>query len=124
MFTSGFALGEIVEGVAQSLPEGLLQRFSDNGIRGLFGRPQGGRSRLKETVGALSGLVKQTMATRKDREIPVSEAIPLLEQKAGDDRDLASALALIKSANEDGIFDDVPFEKVWSLLQAAAKADD
>jgi uncharacterized membrane protein YqiK len=124
MFTSGFALGEIVEGVAQSLPEGLRQRFSDNGIRGLFGKPQGGRSQFKESVTALSGLVSQTMATRKDREIPVSEAIPLLENKAGDDGTLAGALALIKSANDEGIFDEVPFEKVWSLLQAAAKADD
>ena len=41
-----------------------------------------------------------------------------------DERTDHAALALIKSANDEGIFDDVPFEQVWSLLRAAAKADD
>ena len=34
------------------------------------------------------------------------------------------AISLLKNANEGGAFDDVPFETVWSLLQATAKAAD
>jgi hypothetical protein len=42
LFTQGFGIGEVLEGLAQSLPEGLRQRF--NAIRGLLGRPYDGSS--------------------------------------------------------------------------------
>ena len=41
LFTQGFGIGEILEGLAQSLLEGLRQRFNANGIRGLLGRLSG-----------------------------------------------------------------------------------
>jgi hypothetical protein len=31
---------------------------------------------------------------------------------------------MLKEANENGVFDQGPFETVWSLLQAAMKAAD
>ena len=31
LFTQGFGIGEVLEGLAQSLPEGLRQRFNANG---------------------------------------------------------------------------------------------
>ena len=34
LFTQGFGIGEVLEGIAQSLPEGLRQRLSANGISG------------------------------------------------------------------------------------------
>ncbi len=120
MFTSGFALGEVLEGVAQSLPEGLRSRFSENGIRGLFGKPYRGNE-LKEAVVALAALVRNQMRARKDREIPFAEAVAKLEAAAGDDTAAGRGIAILRNFNENGVFDDVQFEQVWALLQAAAK---
>ena len=39
LFTTGFGIGEALDGLAQSLPEGLRQRFAQNGVRGLLGTP-------------------------------------------------------------------------------------
>ena len=123
MFTQGFALGEILEGVAQSLPEGLRSRFSSNGIRGLFGRPYK-EGQFKVMVEDLTRLVRQTMSTAKDRNLPFTQAVAQLEEAAGEDQELGRAIGLLKEANEAGVFDEVPFEKVWSLLLATAKAAD
>ncbi len=123
MFTQGFALGEVLEGVAQSLPEGLRNRFASNGIRGLFGRPYK-EGQFKVMVEDLTRLVRQTMSTRKDREVPFSQAVGLLVESAGEDQEQLRAINLLKEANEAGAFDEVPFEKVWSLLLATAKAAD
>jgi hypothetical protein len=120
LFTQGFGLGEVLEGVAQSLPEGLRQRFAANGIRGLFGRPYGSGN-LKETFDQLTALVEQSMKSRKAREIPVSEALPKLIEQAGDDDAMKAAIDMLKEFNAEGTFDDVPFETVWTLLQAAAR---
>ena len=122
MFTSGFALGEILEGAAQSLPEGLRTRFAENGIRGIFGRPHG-TAQLAEAAAALGQLVRQTMRTRKDRDIPFREAVARLEEAATDDTAQAGAVAMLRDANEDGVFDEVPFEKVWALIEATVKSD-
>ena len=123
MFTSGFGLGEVLEGVAQSLPEGLRQRFADNGIRGVFGRPQGA-SQYRQMVERLDGLVRQAMRSRKSREVPFGEAVALLEEQAGDDAGLRDAIGLLKEVNQQGIFDEVPFETVWTLVQATTKIAD
>ena len=123
MFTQGFALGEILEGVAQSLPEGLRARFADNGIRGLFGRPyQAGQ--FRDSVELLTGMVRSTMRTRRDRDIPFSQALDRLAEYAGDDEVQGRAVALLREANEGGVFDDVPFETVWALMQAIATPSD
>ena len=123
MFTSGFAMGEILEGVAQSLPAGLRERFAKNGIRGIFGRPY--RSgEFKQMAETLAALVRQQMGSKKAREIPFGEAVGLLEDAAKGNETQESALALLRDANEGGVFDAVEFDKVWSLLQATAKAAD
>ena len=123
MFTTGFSLGEVMEGVAQSLPEGLRTRFAENGIRGLFGRPYRG-SQFVEIVRKLTEFVDDTMPTESDRAMPFIEALDKLEDKAGDDTLGTKAISMLKEANENGVFDQVPFETVWSLLQAAMKAAD
>ncbi len=123
MFTSGFSLGEVLEGVAQSLPEGLRSRFAANGIRGIFGKPY--RSgQFKEMTEQLSQLVRDNLGTRKKREVSFAKALALLEDKSGGNEAQTQALNLLKDANENGVFDEVPFETVWSLLQATAKAAD
>jgi uncharacterized membrane protein YqiK len=123
LFTSGFGLGEVLEGVAQSLPEGLRSRFAENGIRGLFGRPY--RSgQLKESALHLAALVNESMGTRKARSVPFAEAIATLSEAAGDDPQAKGALALLDQFNEQGAFDDVPFDTVWALVQAMAKSSD
>ena len=120
MFTSGFALGEVLEGVAQSLPEGLRSRFSENGIRGLFGKPQGA-SELRQSVDSLTALVRGSMRTRKDRDIPFVEAVAKLEEAASDDASAGRVVSVLRDMNENGMFDEVKFEQVWALLQAATK---
>ena len=123
MFTTGFSIGEVMEGVAQSLPEGLRTRFAENGIRGLFGRPYRG-SQFVEIVRKLTEFVDDTMPTESDRAMPFIEALDKLEDQAGDDTLGNKAISMLKEANENGVFDQVPFETVWSLLQAAMKAAD
>ncbi len=119
MFTQGFALGEVLEGVAQSLPEGLRARFADNGIRGLFGRPYEA-GRFRDSVELLTDMVRSAMGTPGDRDIPFSQALDRLAEHAGDDEARGRAVALLREANEGGVFDDVPFETVWALMRAIA----
>jgi uncharacterized membrane protein YqiK len=122
MFTSGFAIGEVLEGVAQSLPEGLRNRFASNGIRGIWGKP--GRSgQFKEMAEQLAELVRDNFGTKKKREVSFSDALSTLEAKASTEAQ-TQALSLLKDANENGVFDAVPFEVVWALLQATAKVAD
>ena len=123
MFTSGFALGEVLEGVAQSLPDGLRERFTKNGIRGIFGRPY--RSgEFKEMFDQLSGLVQKTMRSKEARQISFSDAMSKLDDAAAGNENQQNAIALLRDANEAGVFDDVEFNLVWSLLQSTAKAAD
>ena len=62
----GFGIGEVLEGLAQSLPEGLRQRFNANGIRGLLGRPYDGSS-LKQTYEHLNALVQEHLKSNARR---------------------------------------------------------
>ena len=121
LFTTGFGLGEALEGVAQSLPEGVRQRLAQDGIRGLFRRPDGA-DRLKQSMDDLSAMVKKTLGTRKARDIPFAEGVAALEHEAQGDENRTAAVALLKDVNEHGIFDDATFDKVWTLLQATAKS--
>lgn len=123
MFTSGFALGEVLEGVAQSLPDGLKDRFTKNGIRGIFGRPY--RSgEFKQMYDQLSDLVQKTMSGKEARQISFSDAMSKLDDAATGNESQQKAIALLRDANEAGVFDEVEFDLVWSLLQSTAKAAD
>jgi len=122
MFTSGFSIGEVLEGVAQSLPEGLRNRFASNGVRGIWGKP-GRAGSFKEMADQLTDLVRETFNTKKKRDVNFAQALTTLEGKASTEAH-TQALSLLKDANENGVFDGVPFETVWSLLQATAKAAD
>ena len=121
MFTSGFSMGELLEGVAQSLPAGVRERFATNGIRGIWGTP--GRSgRFVEMAGQLAQMVRDNFATEEDRQIPFREALVVLENAAEGNEAQEQAVGLLKAANEGGAFDEVPFQTVWALLQATAGA--
>jgi uncharacterized membrane protein YqiK len=120
MFTKGFAMGEVLDGVAQSLPEGLLSRFAANGIRGVIGRPYS-TGEFKEKAEQLNRLVKEHLGTAKKRDIPFPDAIKLLEEKAGKSKADRKALDLLRESNNEGLFDDTSFDKVWSLVQATIK---
>ncbi len=122
LFTSGFGVGEALEGLAQSLPEGLRQRFAENGIRGLFGVP--GRSgRFQHGVEQIGELLKLTLKTRKDRENTLfKDAVGQLKEAAATDAAKLEAVSLLNEFNESGVVDEVPFETVWSLVLATSKS--
>ena len=117
LFTSGFGIGEALEGVAQSLPEGLRDRLARDGIRGIFRRPDDGP--LSGHVGHIQTLVDAHLGDTLDT--PFAAALERLNQAAGGDEQASRALAVLGSVNESGAFDDVPFATAWSLLQSLAK---
>jgi uncharacterized membrane protein YqiK len=121
LFTQGFGIGEVLEGVAQSMPEGLRQRLSANGIQGLLGRPYNGSS-LKQTYEHLNTLVQEHLRTKQAREIPFPEALSRLEEHAGDNVDLRQALKVLSEFNHEKALDSVPFDSVWNMINAVAKA--
>ena len=118
LFTSGFGIGEALEGVAQSLPEGLRDRLARDGIRGIFRRPDDGP--LSGHVGHIQTLVDTHLGDALDT--PFGAALERLNDAAGGDEQASRALAVLGSVNEGGAFDDVPFATAWSLLQALAKS--
>ena len=118
LFTSGFGIGEALEGVAQSLPEGLRDRLARDGIRGIFRRPDDGP--LSGHVGRIASLVEAHLGDAPDT--PFAAALERLTEAAGGDEDATRALAVLGSVNENGAFDDVPFATAWSLLQSLAKS--
>ena len=117
LFTSGFGIGEALEGVAQSLPEGLRDRLARDGIRGIFRRPDDGP--LSGHVGHIQTLVDTHLGDALDT--PFAAALERLREAAGADEQAVRALTMLGSINENGAFDDVPFATAWSLLQALAK---
>ncbi|MDP6566794.1 MAG: SPFH domain-containing protein [Alphaproteobacteria bacterium] len=123
LFTQGFGVGEVLEGFAQSMPEGLRQRFTANGLRGLFGRPYSAGN-LRESVEHLATLVERGLKSKKAREAPFPEAAAKLLEAAGDDETMTRAVAMLQELNRQGVFDEVPFDSVWNIMQAAAKLAD
>ena len=122
LFTTGFGMGEVLEGLAQSLPEGLRQRFAQNGVRGLFGTPNGA-GRFQEAVANIGTLLKTTLKTKRERESKTFvEAIEILQGVAGADTTQLEAVSALAQFNQDGVFNEVPFETVWSLVLATSKA--
>ena len=119
LFTSGFGIGEALEGVAQSLPEGLRDRLARDGIRGIFRRPDDGP--LGGHVERIAGLMEAADLTGAS-DTPFAAALERLTAAAGGDEQATRALAVLGSVNEGGAFDDVPFATAWSLMQALAKS--
>ena len=117
LFTSGFGIGEALEGVAQSLPEGLRDRLARDGIRGIFRRPDDGP--LSGHVGHVQTLVDAHLGDALDT--PFAAALERLREAAGGDEQASRAVEVLGSVNEGGAFDEVPFATAWSLLQALAK---
>ena len=118
LFTSGFGIGEALEGVAQSLPEGLRDRLARDGIRGIFRRPDDGP--LSGHVGHIQTLVDTHLGDALDT--PFAAALERLNEAAGGDEQASRALTVLSSVNESGAFDDVPFATAWNLLQSLAKS--
>lgn len=119
LFTSGFGIGEALEGVAQSLPEGLRDRLARDGIRGIFRRPDDGP--LSGHVERIKGLM-EAADLAGESDTPFAAALERLGEAAGGDEQATRALAVLGSVNEGGAFDDVPFATAWDLLQALAKS--
>ena len=122
LFTSGFGVGEALEGLAQALPEGLRQRFAQNGVRGLLGTPNNA-GKFQSAVEHIGELLKNVLKTKKDREATsFKDAIDQLQNAAGSDVTHAEAVSVLTEFNQEGVFDDVPFETVWGLILATAKS--
>ena len=122
LFTTGFGIGEALDGLAQSLPEGLRQRFAQNGVRGLLGTPNNA-GKFQSAVEHIGELLKNVLKTKKDREATsFKDAIEQLQTAAGSDVTHAEAVSVLTEFNQGGIFDEVPFETVWGLILATAKS--
>jgi uncharacterized membrane protein YqiK len=121
LFTQGFGIGEVLEGLAQSLPDGLRQRLSANGISGLLGRPYNGSS-LKQTYEHLNALVQEHLRTKKAREVPFPEALAKLQEHAGENEDLRRAVRILSEINQEGALNAVPFDSVWTMINVVAKS--
>ena len=121
LFTQGFGMGEVLEGLAQSMPEGLRQRLSANGIHGLIGKPYNGSS-LKQTYEHLNALVQEHLKSKKAREIPFPEALAKLGEHAGENESLRDAIKMLGAFNQEGALDAVPFNSVWNMVGAVAKS--
>ena len=122
LFTSGFGVGEALEGLAQALPEGLRQRFAQNGVRGLLGTANNA-GKFQSAVEHIGELLKNVLKTKKDREATsFKDAIGQLQSAAGSDVTHAEAVSVLAEFNQEGVFDDVPFETVWGLILATAKS--
>jgi len=122
LFTTGFGIGEALDGLAQSLPEGLRQRFAQNGVRGLLGTPNNA-GKFQSAVEHIGELLKNVLKTKKDREATsFKDAIEQLQTAAGSDVTHAEAVSVLAEFNQGGIFDEVPFETVWGLILATAKS--
>ncbi len=123
LFNSGFGLGEAMDGLAHSMPEGLRDRFNANGLRGLFGRPADS-GLLLQTHSQLKVLVDKEFGSKKAQEAPLSEAIKTLDQAAGNDPARQRAVGVLKELVARGGFEDVPFATIWSLLSALTEKSD
>ncbi len=123
LFNSGFGLGEAMEGLAHSMPEGLRDRFNANGLRGLFGRPADS-GLLLQTHSQLKVLVDKEFGSEKAKEAPLGDAIKTLDQAAGNDPARQRAVGVLKDLAARGGFEDVPFAAIWSLLSALTEKSD
>lgn len=123
LFNSGFGLGEAMEGLANSMPDGLKDRFNANGLRGLFGRPANS-SLLLETHNQLAVMVDKVLGSNKAKQLPLPEAIEKLEDEAGKDPSRQRAVATLKEFARQGDFDEVPFSTIWTLLSALTEKTD
>lgn len=121
LFTQGFGIGEVLEGLTQSMPEGLRKRLSANGIHGLIGKPYNGSS-LKQTYEHLNALVQEHLKSKKAREIPFPEALAKLGQHAGENESLRDAIKMLGEFNQEGALNAVPFDSVWNMVSAIAKS--
>jgi uncharacterized membrane protein YqiK len=123
LFNSGFGLGEAMEGLAQSMPDSLRERFNANGLRGLFGRPADS-GLLLQTHSQLTVLVDRVLGGKQDKDIPLGEAIEKLDEAAGKDPAQQRAVSVLRQLESQGDFGDVTFATIWSLLSALTEKTD
>ena len=67
-------------------------------------------------------MVESTLGTKKSRDINFPDALEKLVVAAGNDNTMTQTLDMLRELNNRGGFDEVPFESVWNILQALAKA--
>lgn len=123
LFNSGFGLGEAMEGLAQSMPDSLRERFNANGLRGLFGRPADS-GLLLQTHSQLKVLVDKVLGGKQGEDVLLGEAIEKLDEAAGKDPAQQRAVGVLRQLASQGAFEDVPFATIWSLLSALTEKTD
>ena len=122
LFTQGFGIGEVLEGLAQSLPEGLRQRLSANGIQGLLGRPYNGSS-LKQTYEHLNALVQEHLRTKKAREVPFPEALAAAwRSMPARTRTCVRRSSCCRSSTRKARSMMFHSNSVWTMINAVAKS--
>jgi len=62
------------------------------------------------------------LRTKKAREVPFPEAVARLGEHAGENEDLRQALRTLGEFNQEGALNNVPFDSVWNMINAVAKA--
>ena len=123
LFNSGFGIGEAMEGFAQSLPDGLRDRFNANGLRGLFGRPYS-QGALSQHLEQLMVLVEQVLPGADDRAVSFADAVARLEAEAGEDDATRQAVGVLRDLSRQDALSGLSFEQVWALMRAASRATD
>lgn len=123
LFNSGFGIGEAMEGLAQSLPDGLRDRFNANGLRGLFGRPYE-QGALTQHLEQLTALVERVLPNADDRALSLAEAVERLEAEVGEDDATRQALGVLRDLSRQDALSGLNFEQVWALMRAASRAAD
>jgi uncharacterized membrane protein YqiK len=123
LFNSGFGIGEAMEGFAQSLPDGLRDRFNANGLRGLFGRPYS-QGALGQHLEQLMALVERVLPDGDDRAVSFAEAVTRLEVEAGEDDATRQAVGVLRDFSRQDALSGLSFEQVWALMRAASRATD
>ena len=70
----------------------------------------------------LIGLVQEHLRTKKAREVPFPEALSKLEEHAGENEHLRRAVRILSEINQEGALNAVPFDSVWTMINAVAKS--
>ena len=65
--------------------------------------------------------LQENLGSKKSGDITFDRGLALLEEKAGDDEKLSLAVDQLRQVNQHGLFSELPFKKVWELVEAASR---
>ncbi|MDH4246884.1 MAG: SPFH domain-containing protein [Deltaproteobacteria bacterium] len=121
LFQAGYSIGEVLDGISESMPKAFREKLASNGLRGIFGKPYSNGNINSESIAVLGELVNSVLKTKAQRSVNFSEALGMIEEKAAQDQKFSEVVDMLKDSTKHGMFNEMPFDKVWNLVQAVAK---